>query len=266
MTIHFGLGVCAAVVGDEVLQHQHFVGLVELEHRLIRLGRILRRGLGFRLDGGGILRHGAAGGAGFFLDGLKSQPFQPVADGKLRRPILEAGQPLEDRRIDDIANAQVASRHRPATLEIGQLAPDGIVDRIEMILDQVEEELAPVRFRRIPRGRQRGADPAPAGGTLVFRLVLEARHMPIDLVAQVGKGLAQDRLDLESLFPRRDHARRQLQAQADFDALLAPRLRGNDFEPDQILAKARKVRFKLPHLFLDDLRRALLAVPVEIAE
>ena len=135
-----------------------------------------------------------------------------------------------------------------------------------MILDQVEEELAPVRFRRIPRGRQRGADPAPAGGTLVFRLVLEARHMPIDLVAQVGKGLAQDRLDLESLFPRRDHARRQLQAQADFDARLAPRLRGNDFEPDQILAKARKVRFKLPHLFLDDLRRALLAVPVEIAE
>ena len=40
----------------------------------------------------------------------------------------------------------------------------------------------------------------------------------------------------------------------------------DDFEPDQILAKARKVRFKLPHFFLDDLRRALLAVPVEIAE
>ena len=209
---------------------------------------------------------GAARSLRLGLDGLEGQLRQPVPDGEFGRPPLETVEPVEDRRIDDIANAQVASRHRPATLEIGQLAPDCIVDRIEMILDQVEEELAPVRFRRIPRGRQRGADPAPAGGTLVFRLVLEARHMPIDLVAQVGKGLAQDRLDLESLFPRRDHARRQLQAQADFDARLAPRLRGNDFEPDQILAKARKVRFKLPHLFLDDLRRALLAVPVEIAE
>ena len=65
-----------------------------------------------------------------------------------------------------------------------------------MILDQVEEELAPLRLRRIPRGRQGGADPAPAGGTLVLRLVLEARHMPIDLAAQVGKGLAQDRLEV----------------------------------------------------------------------
>lgn len=135
-----------------------------------------------------------------------------------------------------------------------------------MILDQVEEELAPFRFRRIPRGRQRGADPAPAGRTLVLRLVLEARHMPIDPVAQVGKGLAQGRLDLEPLFLRRDHSRGQLQAQADLDARLALRLRGDDLEPDEFLAEAGKMRFKLPHLFLDDLRRALLAVPVEIAE
>jgi hypothetical protein len=42
-----------------------------------------------------------------------------------------------------------------------------------------------------------GANPAPAGGTLELRLVLEARHMPVDAVAQVGKGLAQGRLDLE---------------------------------------------------------------------
>ena len=111
-----------------------------------------------------------------------------------------------------------------------------------------------------------GADAAATGRALPVRFMLEARHIPVNPLAQVGKGLAQDRLDLESIFPRRDHARRQLQAQADLDALLAPRLRGNDFEPDQILAKARKVRFKLPHLLLDDLRRALLAVPVEIAE
>ena len=212
MPIRLALGVCAAVVGEEVLQHQHFVGLVELEHRLIRLGRILGRGLGLRLDRCGTFRHRPARSLRLGLDGLEGQLRQPVPDGEFGRPPLEAVEPVEDRRIDDIANAQVASRHRPATLEIGQLAPDGVIDRIEMILDQVEEELAPVRFRRIPRGRQRGADPAPAGGTLVFRLVLEARHMPIDLVAQVGKGLAQDRLDLESLFPRRDHARRQLQA------------------------------------------------------
>ena len=73
----------------------------------------------------------------------------------------------------------------------------------------------------------------------------------------VGKGLAQDRLDLEPLFLRRDHARGQLQAQADLDARLAPRLGGDAFEPDEILAEADKMRFKLPHLFRDDLRRAL---------
>src|SRR5690606_37208688 len=85
-------------------------------------------------------------------------------------------------------------------------------------------------------------------------------------VAQVGKGLAQDRLDLEPLFLHRDHARGQLQAQADVDARFAPRLRGDDLEPDEILAEAYKMRFKLPHLFIDDLRRALLTVPVEIAK
>ena len=58
----------------------------------------------------------------------------------------------------------------------------------------------------------------------------------------------------------------QLQAQADLDARLAARLGRDDFEPDEILAEAYKMRFKLPHLFLDDLRRALLAVPVEIAK
>lgn len=90
--------------------------------------------------------------------------------------------------------------------------------------------------------------------------------MPIDPVAQIGKGLAQGRLDLEPLFLRRDHSRGQLQAQADLDARLALRLRGDDLEPDEFLAEASKMRFKLPHLFLDDLRRALLAVPVEIAK
>ena len=57
-----------------------------------------------------------------------------------------------------------------------------------------------------------------------------------------------------------------MQAQADLGARLAARLRGDDFEPDEILAEAYKMRFKLPHLFLDDLRRALLPVPVKIAK
>ena len=75
-----------------------------------------------------------------------------------------------------------------------------------MVLDQAEEKLAPPRLRRVPRGREWGANPAPAGGTLELRLVLEARHMPVDPMAQVGKSLAQGRLDLEPLFLRRDHA------------------------------------------------------------
>ncbi len=134
-----------------------------------------------------------------------------------------------------------------------------------MILDQVEEELAPVRFRRIPRGRQRGADPAPAGGTLVFRLVLEARHMPIDLVAQVGKGLAQDRLDLES----------SSRAAITPDGSCRRRLTLMRFLPlvceattsSRTRSSRKRARCgSLPQFFLDDLRRALLAVPVEIAE
>lgn len=97
-------------------------------------------------------------------------------------------------------------RHRSAAFEIGQFAPDRVINRVEVVLDQAEVEGAPVGFGRIPRGWQESADPAAARRALPFRFVLEARHMPVDPMAQVGKGLAQGRLDLEPLFLRRDHA------------------------------------------------------------
>lgn len=135
-----------------------------------------------------------------------------------------------------------------------------------MVLDQAEVEGAPVGFGRIPRGWQESADPAAARRALPFRFVLEARHMPVDPMAQVGKSLAQGRLDLEPLFLRRDHARGQLQPQADLDARLALRLRGDDLKPDQLRTKPLEMVFKLPALFCNHLRRALLAMFVQIAQ
>jgi hypothetical protein len=200
------IGIGRRAVADQILQPQHFVRLVKFEQLLISLSRILCRLFGRGIERGGVFRHNPAGGAGLFADGLEGELGEPVAHREPHRPPLEPLEPLEDRRIDEIANTQVSLGHRSTAFEIGQFAPDRVIDRIEVVLDQAEEKLAPPRLRRIPRGREWGANPAPAGGTLELRLVLEARHMPVDAVAQVGKGLAQGRLDLEPLFLRRDHA------------------------------------------------------------
>jgi hypothetical protein len=79
------------------------------------------------------------------------------------------------------------------------------MDPVQMILDQVEIHRPPVRLGRIACRGQKRADAAAAGRALPVRFMPDARHMPVEPVAQVGKGFAQHRLDLESLFLRRDH-------------------------------------------------------------
>jgi hypothetical protein len=266
MPLSFSLGIGHAVVRDEILEPQRVVGLVEFGQFLIGFGRILCGLLRLGVERGGVLGQGPAGRTSLLLDGLVGQPQEPIADREFRRPRLEPFEPLQNHRIDQIVDPEPARRHRSAGFEIGQFAPDGVMDPVQMILDQVEIHRPPVRLGRIACRGQKRADAAATGRALPVRFMLEARHIPVNPLAQVGKGLAQDRLDLEPLFLCRDHARGQLEAQADLDARLAARLGGDDFEPDEILAEAYKMRFKLPHLFLDDLRRALLAVPVEIAK
>jgi hypothetical protein len=158
-------GIGRRAVADQILQPQHFVRLVKFEQLLISLSRILCRLFGRGIERGGVFRHNPAGGA-LLADGLEGELGEPVAHREPHRPPLEPLEPLEDRRIDEIANTQVSLGHRSTAFEIGQFAPDRVIDRIEVVLDQAEEKLAPPRLRRIPRGREWGANPAPAGGRL----------------------------------------------------------------------------------------------------
>ena len=200
------------------------------------------------------------------VDALEGQPRQPGADRELCRPLLEPLETFQDRRIDQIADIETAFADRPAGLQVSQFAPHGVVDRIEMILDQAEIERATFGLGSVPCGRQQRLDPGAPCPALPLRFALEQRHLPIDTSAQIGERLAQDRFDLESVLLRCDHARGQLETQAGVDAGLALRLRHGDLQTDQLGSEALQMTFKLPDLLGDHLGGALPPVAVEITK